>query len=408
MATHTQPPWMSAAHKVLNPSHRVRSMSPERGASTEWGAYPERGSCPVSEGDTEERLSVHALLSNFEKKGSAAPSHHSSAVTDGTGSRLDAALRSDTSPRTTSSTENLSPVMHSKVSQIRETLLRKSTENLLQSEYHDSSLRVSPGTPPQQRRESTGSQAMAFMPQGHHDSSPVASVPHGHHSPSPAASAPQGRHSPSPMASVPHRHSPCSSPKPWRDTNVSDVRAFTHTYKPRDSTDSLSDVAMTTASSTSSVATAMTSSTSSVVVAISSPENSTASPRNNVTQKSNESLASSLGDADDRSRDSRANSVEALDDDTNRQKLPLVPHHRRHKSQEEQECEKHAAVLVQQLSQLDKHLCDIILPSPELKMTTDYMTGIFDTSVDVTRRPSILVKNRPEVRRRSHDKDEQG
>lgn len=327
--SHAEPPWMSG-HKVVNPSHRVRSMSPERSALSE------------SERDMEERLSVHALLSNFEKKSSASSSLRGTVSTD----------VPDTLPRMTLSAENLSPVMHPKVSQIRETLVRKSNENLLQLEYQDNSLRISPGTPPQQRRESTGNLAMASMP---------------------------------------HRqHSPRSTPKPWHETGVSDVRAFTHTYKPIGSADTLSEVTMATTSSKNSA--------------------TTAGLKNVVAQKSNESLNSSLGDSDALGRSPDID-VTSISEHTNSQTLsgdrspPIVPHHRRHKSQEEQECEKQAAVLVQQLSQLDKHLCDIILPSPELKMTTDYMTGIFDTSVDVTRRPSILMRNntRPELRQQSSE-----
>ena len=399
-----EPPWLTG-HKVVNPSHRVRSMSPERGVLSV--------SEPDAERDTEEkRLSVHTLLSNFEKKkGLSSVSLHGTRSTDAS------------SPMTSSS-ENLSSVTHTKVTQLRETLLRRSNENLLQSDYHDGALYISSDTtPPSERRESTGSVSMVPVPQRH--------------------------------------NSPRGSPKLWRDTNVSDVSAFTHTSKPAAVTDSSSEIATTTTSSKSTAST--------------NPQNSITTPTSNCTddhgmtttsgvtrksfeslnprksveslnsrksieslhsrksveslnarksveslnsrksieslnsrksveslnsRKSVESLNSSLGDVSGAKTDSNSSGDVSSQTDG---KSTIIPQHHRHKSLEEHECDRHAAVLVQQLSRLDKHLCNIILPSPELKMTTDYMAGIFDTSVDLTRRPSILERSgiRPEVRKRS-------
>ena len=407
-----EPPWLTG-HKVGNPSHRVRSMSPERGALSVSEPEPER--------DTEEkRLSVHTLLSNYEKKkGLSSVSLHGTRSTDAASAM-------------TSSSENLSSVTHTKVTQLRETLLRRSNENLLQSDYHDGALNISSDTtPPSERRESTGSVTMVSQ-----------------------------RH-----------HSPCGSPKPWRDTNVSDVSAFTHTCKPAGITDSSLEIAMAVTSSKSSATTATNPQNSittptptcrddSVTTASGvtrksfeslNPRKSVESlnPRKSVeslnsrksveslnsrksveslnsrksveslntrksieslnsrksveslnSRKSVESLTSSLGDVSGAKSDSNSSGDVSSQTDG---KSAIVPQHHRHKSLEEHECDRHAAVLVQQLSRLDKHLCNIILPSPELKMTTDYMAGIFDTSVDLSRRPSILERNgsRPEVRKRS-------
>ena len=399
-----EPPWLTG-HKVVNPSHRVRSMSPERGALSVSEPEPER--------DTEEkRLSVHTLLSNYEKKkGLSSVSLHGTRSTDAS------------SPMTSSS-ENLSSVTHTKVTHLRETLLRRSNENLLQSDYHDGALHISSDTtPPSERRESTGSVTM-----------------------------------------VSQRHnSPRGSPRPWRDTNVSDVSAFTHTSKPAAVTDSSSEIAVAVASSKISATLAATNPQNSITTSMSTCRDdhvTTASgvtrksfeslnPRKSIeslnsrksveslnsrksveslnsrksieslnsrksveslnsrksieslnSRKSVESLNSSLGDVSGAKSDSNSSGDVSSQADG---KSTIIPQHHRHKSLEEHECDRHAAVLVQQLSRLDKHLCNIILPSPELKMTTDYMAGIFDTSVDLTRRPSILERSgiRPEVRKRS-------
>lgn len=59
----------------------------------------------------------------------------------------------------------------------------------------------------------------------------------------------------------------------------------------------------------------------------------------------------------------------------------LSPVHVRQKSMEEIACEKAAAVVAIQIVEQDKELSDVILPPPDHKMTTDYMTGLFDTNV---------------------------
>ena len=53
------------------------------------------------------------------------------------------------------------------------------------------------------------------------------------------------------------------------------------------------------------------------------------------------------------------------------------PVHVRQKSVEEIECEKVAAVVAIQIVDDDKQLSDVILPPPEHKMTTDFMSGLF-------------------------------
>ena len=70
----------------------------------------------------------------------------------------------------------------------------------------------------------------------------------------------------------------------------------------------------------------------------------------------------------------------------------LTSSHVRQKSMEEIACEKQAALVVKQLGEEERQLCEVILPPPEHKTTTDYINGLFDTSVDMTRRLSIQVK----------------
>ena len=73
---------------------------------------------------------------------------------------------------------------------------------------------------------------------------------------------------------------------------------------------------------------------------------------------------------------------------------PLVPQvvHVRQKSAEEIEYERHAQKLTQQLGEKDKQFCEVIAPSSQLKTSNDFMTGIFDTQVDLEHH-SILMPN---------------
>ncbi len=52
--------------------------------------------------------------------------------------------------------------------------------------------------------------------------------------------------------------------------------------------------------------------------------------------------------------------------------------HQRQKSQEEIACEEQAKLVASQLPDHDKHLTDVILPPPEHKSTTDYMSSLFE------------------------------
>ena len=61
--------------------------------------------------------------------------------------------------------------------------------------------------------------------------------------------------------------------------------------------------------------------------------------------------------------------------------------HSRQKSQEEIECEKQAALVASHLQ--DKQLSQVILPPPEHKTTTDYVSGLFDTRINTSRKPSL-------------------
>ena len=70
----------------------------------------------------------------------------------------------------------------------------------------------------------------------------------------------------------------------------------------------------------------------------------------------------------------------------------LTPVHVRQKSQEEIVCDKQAAILASQLAEHDRKLSEVILPPPDHKTTTDYMSGLFDTKVDVKRTPSLRVR----------------
>jgi len=71
---------------------------------------------------------------------------------------------------------------------------------------------------------------------------------------------------------------------------------------------------------------------------------------------------------------------------------PLSISHGRQKSQEERDYEQQAALVAQQLAEKDRQLCEVIMPPPEHKMTTDFMSGIFDTDIDHSRRPSLLYQ----------------
>ena len=97
----------------------------------------------------------------------------------------------------------------------------------------------------------------------------------------------------------------------------------------------------------------------------------------------------------------RSKSPVAQEPTNNHVHMPVS--HVRQKSQEEMVCDEQAAKVAQNLEHGDSQLSAVLLPPPEHKTTTDYMSGIFDTKVDVTRRPSLLLKDgqmRPVVTRR--------
>ena len=63
--------------------------------------------------------------------------------------------------------------------------------------------------------------------------------------------------------------------------------------------------------------------------------------------------------------------------------------HVRQKSMEEIECEQQVAQLVRQLPESEKvRISEVILPPPEHKTATDYMSGLFDTYISDCHRPS--------------------
>ena len=72
----------------------------------------------------------------------------------------------------------------------------------------------------------------------------------------------------------------------------------------------------------------------------------------------------------------------------------LSPLHVRQKSQEEIDCDKVAAVVAIQIVDDDKQLSDVILPPPEHKMTTDYMSGLFDVGDLPAKPPSFVTERR--------------
>ena len=74
-------------------------------------------------------------------------------------------------------------------------------------------------------------------------------------------------------------------------------------------------------------------------------------------------------------------------------KAALTTSHVRQKSMEEIACEKQAALVVRQLGEEERQLIEVILPPPEHKTATDYINGLFDTDVDTSRKPSIQVKH---------------
>ncbi|KAK2151962.1 hypothetical protein LSH36_344g02030 [Paralvinella palmiformis] len=75
--------------------------------------------------------------------------------------------------------------------------------------------------------------------------------------------------------------------------------------------------------------------------------------------------------------------------------FPVVPQsvtvvHVRQKSVEEIECEQQVAQLVRQLPESEKQrISEVILPLPEHKTATDFMSGLFDTHINDRERPNV-------------------
>ena len=75
--------------------------------------------------------------------------------------------------------------------------------------------------------------------------------------------------------------------------------------------------------------------------------------------------------------------------------------HQRQKSQEEIDCEQQAAIVAIHIQQEDKRLSDVILPPPEHKSATGYISGLFDTNVDMSRSPKRAAYEATSDRRSS-------